>query len=74
MFANFDIGMFFKALGLAFFLEGILWAVSPKVKARGSFMMAALKALNTELKVFSDVRGMGLLAMGAGLLVCSLLG
>ena len=32
-----------------------------KVKARGAFMMAALKALNTELKVFSDVRGMGLL-------------
>ena len=31
------------------------------MKARGSFMMAALKALNTELKVFSDVRGMGLL-------------
>ena len=32
-----------------------------KVKARSAFMMAALKALNTELKVFSDVRGMGLL-------------
>ena len=63
MFANFDIGMFFKALGLAFFLEGILWAVSPS-RMREAALFLADRA----------VRGMGLLAMGAGLLVCSLLG
>ena len=32
-----------------------------KVKARGEFFKAALKELNDELHVFSDVRGMGLL-------------
>ena len=66
MFANFDIGMFFKALGLAYFLEGILWAVSPS-----HMREAALFLAGCDDKV---VRGMGLLAMGAGLLVCSLLG
>ncbi len=32
-----------------------------KVKARGEFFKATLKALNDELHVFSDIRGMGLL-------------
>ena len=66
MFANFDIGMFVEALGLALFLEGILWAVSPS-----HMREAALFLAGCDDKV---VRGMGLLAMGAGLLVCSLLG
>lgn len=66
MFASFDIGMFFKALGLAFFLEGILWAVSPSRMREAALFLAGCND--------RAVRGMGLLAMGAGLLVCSLLG
>ena len=62
MFSDFDAGLFFKAVGLAFFLEGVLWAASP----------GAMKRAMAELLRRDDqsVRAVGLCGMGLGLLVC----
>jgi len=66
MFENFDISLFFKALGLAFFLEGLLWASAPSRMREAAQILAGLDG--------RTLRGMGLAAMACGLLVCWLLG
>lgn len=58
---NFDIRLFFTALGLALVLEGLLWALFP----RG--MRRAIQSL--ALSPSTVLRGMGLAAMSIGLLI-----
>ena len=66
MLSDFNAGLFFKAVGLAFFLEGVLWAASP----------GAMKRAMAELLRRGDqsVRALGLFGMGLGLLICWLFG
>ena len=66
MWSDFNAGLFFKAVGLAFFLEGVLWAASP-----GAMKRAMAELLRQEDR---SVRGFGLCGMGLGLLLCWLLG
>lgn len=66
MLTNFDVGLFFRALGLAFMIEGILWAAFP-----GGMREAMAHAVTQPDR---NLRAMGLAAMAIGLGVCALLG
>ena len=66
MLSQFDAGLFFKAVGLAFFMEGVLWAASP-----GSMKRAMAELLRRDDQ---SVRACGLFGMGLGLLICWLFG
>ena len=58
---HFDMELFFRALGLAFVMEGLCWAVFPK--AMGTAMLQLLQMPKQQ------VRSLGLLAivLGTGL-------
>lgn len=58
---HFDIELFFRALGLAFVMEGLCWAVFPK--AMGTAMLQLLHMPTQQVRTF------GLLAvvLGTGL-------
>ena len=66
MLSDFNAGLFFKAVGLAFFLEGVLWAASP-----GAMQRAMAELLRRDDQ---SVRALGLFGMGLGLLICWLFG
>jgi len=66
MLSQFDAKLFFKAVGIAFFLEGVLWAASPASMKRA---MAELLNRNDQ-----SVRAFGICGMGLGLLICWLFG
>ncbi len=66
MLSQFDAELFFKAVGLAFFMEGMLWAASP-----GSMKRAMAELLR---RGDQSVRALGLFGMGLGLLICWLFG
>lgn len=61
MLTDFDAGLFFRALGLAFVIEGVLWAGFP-----GSMREAMSRAVAMPDR---SLRLMGLSAMAAGLFV-----
>ena len=63
---NIDTSLFFRALGLAIILEGLFWAVAPKLMRR--VMTQALEKNNEEL------RNMGVIAILSGLMLIWLLG
>ena len=63
---NIDTSLFFRALGLAIVLEGLFWAVAPKIMRR--VMTQALEKNNEEL------RNMGVIAILSGLILIWLLG
>ncbi|MBR4742285.1 MAG: DUF2065 domain-containing protein [Desulfovibrio sp.] len=58
---NVDFELFFRALGLAFFLEGLLWAICPE----------GMRQLMTRLVTSAqqDLRMTGIIAMMFGLLL-----
>ena len=58
--ANFDASLFFRALGLALMLEGILWAGFPKG------MLAALENVRGRPDL---ARAMGIAGLVVGLLI-----
>lgn len=55
---HFDVELFFRALGLAFVMEGICWAVFPK--AMGTAMLQLLQMPRQQ------VRTLGLVAVVLG--------
>lgn len=61
--ANFDASQFFRALGLALMLEGVLWAGFP----RG--MLSAMESLRGRPDL---ARSLGVSGLGVGLLVSAL--
>ncbi len=66
MLSDFNAELFFKAVGLALFLEGVLWSASP-----GAMKRAMAEMLRRDDQ---SVRAFGLCGMALGLLVCWLFG
>ena len=61
---QFDIKLFIKALGLAFAIEGVLWAGFPRTMRDAARCAADQPA--------SSLRLFGLIAFVAGIVVCRL--
>ncbi|WP_165177551.1 DUF2065 family protein [Desulfovibrio sp. ZJ369] len=61
---NFDFDLFLRALGLAFVIEGLCWALFPSGMRRALLSLLPLPA--------SRLRLAGLAAMGIGLLAIGL--
>ena len=61
---QFDLKLFIKALGLAFAIEGMIWAGFPKAMRDAARLAADMPA--------SSLRIFGLIAFVVGIVVCSL--
>lgn len=59
---NFDLDLFLRALGLAFVLEGLCWALFPSGMRRALLSLAPVAASRLRL-VGLAVAGIGLLAI-----------
>ena len=58
---NFDIKLFFTALGLALVIEGVLWSLFPRAMREAMLQLAA--------SPMNVIRGAGLGALALGLLL-----